>query len=152
METRAPGPRTRRIGGVFGLETSSPSAARALLGSGRFQEFRMDREQIMAIEAGPEMDRAIEESVYGWKPITSEDHYRADFKPYSTDIAAAWEVVERMRTMNKRLSLLDHGGEYHANFFTSGEYQLYNNACADTVSLAVCRAALLRFPIPETAQ
>ncbi len=58
-----------------------------------------------------------------------------ELEPYSTDIAAAWEVVEKMREVDRAVEILfDHG--WQANF-DSGEYQF-----GDSAAHAICLAAL----------
>lgn len=75
-------------------------------------------------------------------------------KPYSTDIAAAWEVVEKIR-LN---ATLDHIEERHeaegvwvVQFCakTSNEPWWHEHAYGDTVPLAICRAALLAVGVKD---
>jgi hypothetical protein len=65
--------------------------------------------------------------------------------PYSTDIGAAWEVVEKMHRMDECLSLNWRRGDitddkmrWAAEFRQSEEF-----AVSDSAPLAICRAALL---------
>lgn len=53
----------------------------------------MTREDIENMEAGREMDWHIQEKVIN-EPLGRFDSYP---KPYSTDISAAWEVVEKIK-------------------------------------------------------
>lgn len=103
------------------------------------------------LEVGRELDMRIAEMVMNWHAPTrrcphwypkSDDLAMNILGPevpnYSTDIAAAWEVVEKL----------------HEDFAFTCEYvghlyvvQLWSNtkkviASADTVPLAICRAAL----------
>jgi hypothetical protein len=69
----------------------------------------------------------------------------------STDIAAAWEVVEKMRSAGWSYMLRDEGGKHHAFFHLGFEAEA---ADADaTAPLAICRAALaaLRSAAPHPA-
>ena len=67
---------------------------------------------------GPELDRAVAEEVMEWKRGHHPDHgdgwrdvdggYWQDPHEYSTDIAAAWEVMEKVKTWirSKRMTFL----------------------------------------------
>jgi hypothetical protein len=65
----------------------------------------MTREQVLAMQPGRELDMLVAESVMGW--VVDGSHlkmngyiaYMADFKP-SRDISAAWEVEEKIKTMD----------------------------------------------------
>ncbi len=65
------------------------------------------------MKAGRELDALVAEKVMGWKVLSHwdadggikhlVDHNQcevrpAEFKPYSTDISAAWEVVEKLQS------------------------------------------------------
>lgn len=77
-------------------------------------------------------------------------------KPFSTDIAAAWLVLERMKSMGWEVSVTwenwnECPGE-PLEYCWSAEYNYYTNderdfrqafAQADTAPLAICRTALL---------
>jgi hypothetical protein len=100
--------------------------------------------------AGRELDALVAERVMGWvqeepqpHPVNSFAIYFGGPPPYSTDIAAAWQVVERMREQEYSIALdsdtwLKHPYAVH---FIGG-----NSGCvsctADTAPLAICRAAL----------
>lgn len=61
---------------------------------------------------------------------------------YSTDIAAAWRVVERLRDQGYRFALKDQPGTgiRLASFFNENEY---GAMCGDTTdATAICRTAL----------
>lgn len=52
-----------------------------------------------ALPAGRELDAAVAERVMGWgyaQIHSADDGYRRSLPAFSTDIAAAWSVVERM--------------------------------------------------------
>jgi hypothetical protein len=63
---------------------------------------------------------------------------------YSTDIKAAWEVVEKFHKDGYdpcvNFGSTFHVDEWHACFYKGGHYY---DAYADTAPLAICRAALL---------
>jgi len=94
----------------------------------------MTRDEILAMKPGRELDALIAEKVMGWSWGIIGDLIPA----YSTDISAAWEVVEEMGDC---LHLRQHGeqGEWEAWFCG------YPNSKAhgETAPEAICKAALL---------
>ena len=106
--------------------------------------------------AGRELDAMIAERVMGWEPYSGGYYYGKDghllacmapndsgaphFSP-STDIAAAWLLVERAIHSGLSFSIWADGhidgGNLHANW---GGYK--NEAVASTAPLAICGAAL----------
>ncbi|SDY98057.1 BC1872 family protein [Hymenobacter psychrophilus] len=120
----------------------------------------MTREEIEQMPAGREMDGLIAHMVIGAQTQVIESDWRYDSQHmerrpdrpwehmpyYSTEIGAAWDVVERL---DKTAQLCDvtriNGGAtylHHCEVWnTSGEP--YHRATADTAPLAICRAALL---------
>jgi hypothetical protein len=75
------------------------------------------RDEVWALPAGPELDALVAEKVMGWQNVQSADRLvwlgwppgvpmvlnypngysgAENIPPYSTDIAAAWQVVEKM--------------------------------------------------------
>lgn len=121
----------------------------------------LTREAIMALEAGPEIDALVAERVMGWTfgctpdpegdwaswneprpddPTRQREVKCAGWSP-STDIAAAWEVVEKMRPTHVG-SLWTGIDEGHNACFGMYEYE-ERWAKADSMPLAICRAALL---------
>ena len=77
------------------------------------------------MNAGRELDALVAEKVMGWQEfpylILSDDRLSycppgpvhistvREVPPYSTSIAAAWEVVEKLRAMNSTLELYSPG-------------------------------------------
>lgn len=111
--------------------------------------------------AGSELDRLVAELVMGWRIDTARDAWwgyergmvgndrptvhPSNWKP-STNIAHAWEVVEKMRerfsavevkSIDRTYACLieENSGEVDEHYVASAE--------APTAPLAVCRAALL---------
>jgi len=91
--------------------------------------------------AGREMDSLIAEKVLDcWVPnseliINKRDRQTYEMPHYSTDIAAAWEVVEKI------------GGGHTVIRYRDGSYRCIHErtmdaASAETAPLAICRAAL----------
>jgi hypothetical protein len=101
-------------------------------------------------------DAEVAERVMGWRRIEWEGGTTPmgrssknvlslvleEVPHYSTDIAAAWQVVEHLFTRGLRLSLNAFGGDpWWAEFADEG-YEHGAQAPADTAPLAICRAAL----------
>ena len=121
----------------------------------------MTKDEIRNIKAGREMDALIAEKVMGWKkiviggvgwfvkesPLGMSYQYMTqsgDFEP-STDIAAAWQVVEKM---SSRKDWDEHPvcivRNYAFKDMWTVELRDYDfDATAETAPLAICRAALL---------
>lgn len=112
------------------------------------------------LPAGPELDAAIAEQVMGWTkskefwgfhrgygrpslPIWEPKCRCEDWTP-STDIAAAWAVVERVNALGFTVKVMREncaGVRYDCTTDTPlGD--LCVNVTADTAPLAICRAAL----------
>jgi hypothetical protein len=104
----------------------------------------MTRDEIMVMEAGREMDAMVNEYIIHDSPCVgvfySEEAYQ-NLPHYSTDISAAWEVVEKMS--NKEITI------YHQLEGMTVEQAHWdveidgNEGLALTAPLAICRAALI---------
>jgi hypothetical protein len=108
------------------------------------------------LEAGPELDAIIAEKVMGWEPGKIENglalwwetdqgtKYPHD-APFSTDISSAWEVVEFLRKEGFDFDSFSSSTRIQAGWsdvvFMSQLDEF--SARAETLPLAVCRAALL---------
>ena len=115
----------------------------------------MTRDEILNMEAGREMDALIAEKVMGLRVIRAdwEPHNRGikfdDFGNYSQDIAAAWEVVEKLRltiTPNHCYPVVK------ARWCVDTELKGKNDIWlvgAETAPLAICKAALLAVIVME---
>lgn len=136
----------------------------------------MTENEIDAMEAGRELDALVAEQVMGWErdlniPINpkyrgikywkSPTGMRADINlipHYSTDIASAWEVVEKAHELTGCTISLHLFGtfervsgmpKYMCKFY-GGRIghptpELTTKAFGDTPMLAICRAALKTF-------
>lgn len=122
----------------------------------------MKAEEIDKMEAGRDMDALIAERVMGYtvtrvngEPYTEWHGHKAEpyhLGAYSTDIAAAWQVVEKMREGFKFCCLDLHSDLHYSYTFSLTHYraedmheQEHNPdfvAHAPTAPLAICRAAL----------
>jgi hypothetical protein len=97
----------------------------------------MTQDEIEKIRAGNEMDALIEVYVFG------DDGTNATNKHYSTDIAAAWLVVERMKKLHLNLHLVEYGYDRsYATFDENASHYVEANG-ENCTALAICRAALL---------
>jgi hypothetical protein len=132
----------------------------------------MTKDEILNMPAGREMDALIAEKVMGWKRPPSGNGWNVTtlFKrktpdgqnlqvawvgdgmvEFSADISAAWEVVEKMNQMKWR---------FYSRSITYNDGLIYKSIAAqfqnehalgidtgyidaETMSLAICRAALL---------
>lgn len=113
----------------------------------------LTHEQIDAMPAGAAMDALVAEWVMGWerKPWTdpydglsySHEFYSKERqrwladnpKAYSSDIAAAWLVMEKAHGQDWLVQVDNDEGEWHC--YIGGR-----SAIAETAPLAICRAAL----------
>jgi hypothetical protein len=108
----------------------------------------MTRDDILNMEAGRELDALVSKEF-------DLLHYYAcgDFFP-SSDIAAAWQVVEKFKgqvTIQGPLSVGFNEGEDYPNYWTVGfTDRAWDdiNGEADTLPLAICRARLLAKMLP----
>ena len=120
----------------------------------------MTKDEIQVIPAGPEMDMLVAQNVMGWTIGPEEEiwdqhmHFKqkvqcwlspaileywivGKFNP-SSDISAAWEVVEKMQSMGY---CFDADGNARVKRIRFGIGQEIGEA--ETMPLAICRAALL---------
>lgn len=106
----------------------------------------MTNDEIDKLEAGSELDKLIAEKVMGWRVVDDRGSYHAydgetwlgilaDYFPFSTDIRAAWEVVERIG-----LSVLKINDGWQARRYV-GAYDICSSNDV-TAPMAICRAAL----------
>lgn len=88
----------------------------------------MNREEILRMEAGRELDSEVNFLIFGY-----------DTKPpeYSILIEEAWEVVEALHEKHFTLVRLPEGGTYSVCF--NGKVVVV----CDTAPEAICKAALL---------
>lgn len=121
------------------------------------------------LAAGPDMDRLIAQKVMGWETRISDSrevpHYRfyiivtgsendhedsqrpgTTFAP-STNIAHAWEVVERLPISHRDASAhfsvqRESDGRWSAGYIDSDPAFTFVKGEAETAPLAICRAAL----------
>lgn len=128
---------------------------------------------IAEMQAGPEMDARVAEVVFGCKPEKDKDFSGESFclcakcdpdkdgmgswvSDYSTDIAAAWTVVEKMSSKFeadalvtgelKVMGVYRSCGQWACEIMTThpdGDAPYVMNAWGETAPLAICKAALM---------
>jgi hypothetical protein len=122
----------------------------------------LTRESILAMGAGKALDIWIAGKVMGWeRGIDFDiDDYREGVARYepssmdvrtfspSTDISAAWEVVEKLGNLALQAPGSTDMNENYRNFKTWTADFIYrfhpdSEATGETAPLAICRAALL---------
>ena len=117
----------------------------------------MTREEIGKLEAGRELDALVAEKVMGWRlldpPQADQPSYWAtwvmlphreaakDWSP-STNIAAAWEVVERLRANGYSWMQFTLIADQWDLEMGQGGHDIGCDTLAPTAPLAICRAAL----------
>jgi hypothetical protein len=110
------------------------------------------------MDAGRELDALIALRVLDWSEqnlrhaqMANGDYFDYDgdtgLPRYSTDIAAAWQVVDQMSRSNWHLHLAQHIGEWEAIFMRPINDPRFNRdqpggVMADAAAVAICLAAL----------
>lgn len=123
------------------------------------------RKEMMQLRSGPEIDVLVAEQIMGWQIETddpklrklqgyfSRDEHRRWWRApeggwhceppsYSSDIAAAWQIVENMNSRGQFLFLSQSSEEYKAAFdepHTISPHYISEKS----VALAICKAALV---------
>ena len=108
----------------------------------------MTREEILNMPAGREMDALIAENVFNvfvhrLNGSAFSVSMLNEIPHYSTDISAAWEVVEKLHKENDIFDVWhekDTGFDWWCEVVNNGDGW---NVNAKTAPLAICRAALL---------
>lgn len=116
---------------------------------------------IRKMEAGPELDGMVLRLVFGdTRDVEPNNFFRdaelhewrmahpnrvRDVPPYSTDIAAAWEVVEWLSHNAEEVAVghTNDGWDCDIWFFQQLENNHAIHGTSETAPLAICRAALL---------
>lgn len=96
-----------------------------------------------------DIDVQIAEKVMGIPPGTVDDAMR--MRHYSTNIADAWLVVEKMREkyffhLSTERGIREDGREleyFRASFSFNDSYRFNTTACEENAPLAICKSALL---------
>lgn len=111
---------------------------------------KMTRDEILAMPAGREMDALITEKVMSGHVKRRSDgtpHYLT-WTPYSTDMGAAWEVVEKMAHEPfawhiESVNIVD-GLMWFVCYWGDGSKAILDwSTDCESLTLAICRVALL---------
>jgi len=117
----------------------------------------MNKDEILSMEAGREMDVLIEHHVFQkdveWHPFTEgqmlpmiatdEAGVWVGVSLYSTNIEAAWSAVEEMRSKGVAFTITTMGSRNETMAFTIINGKHGPSCWASTPPLAICRAALM---------
>jgi hypothetical protein len=98
------------------------------------------QKQILEMEASQEMDLLIDTTVLHLSVDDWNSRYFAGRTKYSSDIACAWEVLEKINAPTE-LFARDGRAEKYGCKITLGKKVFYAHAI--TMPLAICRVALL---------
>jgi hypothetical protein len=120
----------------------------------------MTRDEIFKMEAGIDIDMMIITKVMGYirlpfpamptfqKPTPQGVIGIYELPRYSTNMVAAWEIVEKLTMGNSLFDVCinpvpEDGGRWWAMFILEPESYQQFSASASSAPLAICRAALL---------
>src|SRR5690606_20607824 len=111
------------------------------------------RDEILAMKPGRELDALVADKVMGYTThgqFREKNGVRVMIDRYSADIAAAWEVVERLtrrkdvqKPMFADFSLVKKWDTYEAVFIPVGKLGGKPSFGCKTAAEAICKAALL---------
>lgn len=116
------------------------------------------------LEAGREMDALVAEKVFGCDPLNARvglhkngdlEYYWGypvghDIAPaYSTDISDAWRVIEHMQSLGWSWEVLNTTKTAFGAVFSMSQDDVYGTD-AETVPLAICKAALKAIGVSES--
>ena len=105
----------------------------------------MNMDEIALLEAGTKTNQLVWWRVYGMKPAPPNNDMLL-LPNYSGDIVAAFDVVQQLRAMNYNVRIELQKTRTSVTIWARGmnEFGPYPiTSRADTVYLAICRAALL---------
>jgi hypothetical protein len=104
----------------------------------------MTSDEILNMPAGLHLDALITTRIF------CVDGFWHGQKPYSLDISAAWEIVEKFVSQGYKFHIYRYGNWNKKNgkrcwqaYMGDPQLNLFPYANADTAPLAICRAALL---------
>jgi len=113
----------------------------------------MNKDDILKMEAGREMDELILVHIFGYQklPLPADPEYQKPTEDgvlcayhinrYSTDIKAAWEVANNKLFKHFQIDRVDDRiDKWHVTLATNTRV---SSEFADIPELAICRAALL---------
>jgi len=98
----------------------------------------LTREEVLSMVAGRELDELVAEKVFGYESITYDN---SPYKPFSTDIASAWEVVKKLEKDQFYITLHTMQANCLVEVFFKNEILAVNKSA--TAPEAICKAVLL---------
>lgn len=125
----------------------------------------IDKQEVMQLNVGCEIDVLVAEQVMGWQPETDEAELRrlgkyfsrdegrrwwrnpeggwhSDPPGYSSDIKDGWKIVEKMKADGKSLCLFQ-SSDGNSIAFNEPDAAEYNFIVEKNLLLAICKAALI---------
>lgn len=101
----------------------------------------MNKEEMLKMSAGKGADALVHKYVFG-RLNNVDNALFTEIPPYSTYIAAAWTVVEKVKetsTRERPVEITFYHGLWHCDFGQS----IHTECFDESLPLAICRAALL---------
>ena len=112
----------------------------------------MTKDEILAMNAGRELNIRVAKHVmergfahdetFGDMEKDSDGVY-SYLQPYSEDISAAWQVMEKLKSYQPRVEFNIYSQKWEAAFSARDADFSYPTVSADTAPEAICKAALL---------
>lgn len=97
----------------------------------------MKRQVVLAMKPGEEIDLLIKEKIFGFQRFEEGSN-----KKYSSDISAAWEIINIMLKRNFLYNILYLDDKHVCSFDNIYNHRRYM-VHADSPEEAICKAALL---------
>jgi len=100
------------------------------------------------LAAGRELDARVARDVMGWQRDTPDSIWwrvgerLIEAPPFSTDIGAAWQMVEHMRRRRRFVQITCPVGDEIAVDIEGPNGETLESSWAESAPLAICRAAL----------
>lgn len=104
------------------------------------------RDKILSMAAGRELDALVAEKVMGVPVTANKKRFKyTHIAPFSTNISAAWEVVEKIDPDNRILisDVIGGGFTCYIKWYRGGIDTMLVTATSPTAPEAICKAALL---------
>jgi len=100
------------------------------------------------VVASRELDALVAETVMGWEQVAPDSIWwqvgqrLIEAPPFSTDIGAAWQMVEHMRRRRRFVQITCPVGDEIAVDIEGPNGETLESSWAESAPLAICRAAL----------
>jgi hypothetical protein len=115
----------------------------------------MTEEEILAMKAGRELNIRVAEEVMGRRFVqdeifgdmeSSNNGTHGYLQPYSEDISAAWQVMEKLKPYCPRIGFDVYSQKWEVTFSAREANFSCPMVSANTAAEAICKAALLALP------